>query len=106
MVIRLSPTMKRRIERAAKTQGITPSKFVEEMLKERLKAKRKPRAEEPVSEARRRLRELARYKKPVLDFDAAVHRAKAAARQSYEDNAEFIELAAKRFTQSSEGAAP
>lgn len=101
MVIRLSPTIQKRVTRAAKAKGIKPSQLVEDALKEFLKTKREPR--EQVSDARRRLRELARYKKPVADFDAAVHRAKARARQSYEDNAEFIELAARRFSEPRDG---
>ncbi len=95
MVIRLSPTMQKRVERAAKARGVKPSKLVEELLTERLVAERKPR--EQVSEARKRLRELAKYKKKVDDFDAELHEARRYARQLEEDNAEFIEAAARRY---------
>ncbi len=104
MVIRLSPTLKKRVARAAKAKGVTPTKLAETALKEYLAPKSKPREE--VSEARRQLRELAKYKKPIADFDAAVHSAKAYARKSYEDNAEFIELASKRFSKSENSPAP
>ena len=96
MVIRLSPTLQKRVTRAAQAQGITPEKLVSAALKQYL-APPKSSATEEISESRRRLRELARYKKPVLDFDAAVHRAKELAHQSYEDNADLLELAAQRF---------
>ncbi len=51
MVIRLSPTIQKRVTRAAKAKGIKPSQLVEDALKEYLTAERKPR--EQVSEARR-----------------------------------------------------
>ncbi|MCL4490164.1 MAG: hypothetical protein M1570_18830 [Chloroflexi bacterium] len=95
MVIRLSPSLEKRVERAAKAKGIKPSKLVEEAVKEYLAAKGKPHDE--VSEARRQLRELLKHKRKVVDFDAAVHEARREARQLEEDNAEWIERAGHRY---------
>jgi hypothetical protein len=95
MVIRLSPTLEKRVARAAKAKGIRPDRLVRVALSQYLAPKRNPRAQ--VSEARLRLRQLARYKKPVTDFDAEVHAARQYARQLEEENAEFIEAAAGRF---------
>ncbi len=95
MVIRLSPTLEKRVARAAKAQGIKPERLVRVALDQYLAPKRKPR--EQVSEARLKLRQLARYKRPVSDFDAEVHAARRYARQLEEENAEFIEAAAGRF---------
>jgi len=92
MVIRLSPTLEKRIVRAAKAQGITPAQWLEQAAKERLGAKRPPR--EQVSEARRQLDELLRHKKKTLDFMAEVHQAKREAGRLYEDNADWIERVA------------
>ena len=96
MVIRLSPRLQKRLERAAKVRGVKPSKLIENALKQYL------RPRDQVSEARRRLRELAKYKKPITDFDAALHAARRYARQLEEDNTEFLELAAKRFAKPSD----
>lgn len=100
MVIRLSPTLKRRVEREAKSQGITPSKFIEDTLKDRLRARRKPRGQ--VSEARRQLRELLRHNK-VEDFDTAVHAAKRYAGKLLEDNAEWIDRVSAQGTEHGRG---
>ena len=95
MVIRLSPTIQKRVTRAAKAKGIEPSQLVEDALKEFLKTKREPR--EQVSEARRQLDELLKHMRKPVDFDAEVHAAKRRAGQLYEDNAEWIERASHRF---------
>jgi len=95
MVIRLSPTIEKRVARAAKAKGIKPSQLVEAALREYLAAERKPR--EQVSEARRQLNELLRHKKKSVDFMAEVHEAKREAGRLYEDNAEWIERASHRF---------
>ena len=102
MVIRLSPTLQKRVERAAIAEGVTLSKWLEAAVKERLAVKRKPREE--ISQARKRLRELAKYKKPVVDFDAEVHAVRAFAWKQYEDNAELIEMASKRYSKSNDDA--
>jgi hypothetical protein len=89
MVIRLSPTLERRIEREAKVQGIAPERLVENILKQYLSVK-KARSE-AMSATRRQLDALLRYKKRTVDFAAAVQRAKRKAGRLYEDNAEWIE---------------
>jgi predicted transcriptional regulator len=73
MVIRLSSTLQKRVEREAKARGAKPAKLFEDALREYLASKRKPRNQ--VSEARQQLRELLKHKKKVDDFDAAVHAA-------------------------------
>ncbi len=101
MVIRLSPTIEKRVARAAKAKGIKPSQLVEAALKEYLAAERKPR--EQVSEARRQLDELLRRKKKTVDFDAEVHQAKRSAGKLYEDNADWIERVAAEGTEHGKG---
>ncbi len=93
MVIRLSPALEERIERAAKEEGIKPDKLVEKALDEYLTAERQRR--QPTSEARRQLQELAQDKKKVVDFDAAVEEAKRNAGKLYDDNADWIERAVR-----------
>lgn len=89
MVIRLSPTLEKRIEREAKVQGIKPQRLVENVLKQYLRVKQaRPEA---ISTTRRQLDALLRYKKRTVDFGATVQRAKRRAGQLYEDNAEWIE---------------
>ncbi|MBI5649453.1 MAG: hypothetical protein HZC40_03245 [Chloroflexi bacterium] len=95
MVVRLSPTIQKRVERKAKAQGIKPAQLIELALKQYLAPKPKPVA--PVSDARRQLNESARFMKKNVDFDAALHAARQYARQLEADNAEFIEMASKRF---------
>lgn len=85
MVIRLSPTLEKRVARAAKAKGVNPTKWVEDTVKERASAERKPRAQ--VSEARRQLRVLLKHKKKTVDFDAA----KRAGGKLIEDNQEWID---------------
>ncbi len=101
MVIRLSPTLKKRVERAAKTEGVTLSKWLEDAAKQRLAPKPKPR--EQVSEARRQLNELLKHQKPPADFMAAVHEAKREAGKLYEDNADWIEQVMTEGTEHSRG---
>jgi len=96
MTIQLSPALEKRVAREAKARGIKPKELVEQALRAYLKPPTKTRPQE--SEARRRLRELTKYKKRNVDFDTAVHEARKYARQMEADNAEFIELAAKRYT--------
>ncbi len=96
MVIRLSSTMVKRVERAAKARGIKPSKLVEDALKEYLTDK----PHEEISEARRQLRELLKDQKPPDDFMAAVHEARRYARQLEEDNADWIESVTKQSVES------
>jgi hypothetical protein len=96
MTIQLSPAVEKQVERAAKARGMKPKDLVEEVLKAYFKPQAKPHLEE--SDARRRLRELTKYKKRQVDFDTAVHEARKYARQLEADNAEFIELAAKRYS--------
>jgi len=91
MVIRLSPTMEKRVARAAKAKGVKPDRLVESILKQRLPAEDKPR--EQVSEARRQLDQLLKHMSKPADFDAAVHAAKRHAGRLYEDNAGWIERA-------------
>ena len=95
MVIRLSPTMEKRVARAAKAQGIKPDRWVGNILKQHLAAE--GRSREPVSEARRQLDQLLKHMRKPADFDAAVHAAKRHAGRLYEDNAEWIERASHRF---------
>jgi len=102
MVIRLSPTIQKRVTRAAKAKGIEPSQLVEDALKEFLRTKREPR--EQVSEARRQLDELLRHKKKTVDFEAEVHQAKRSAGKLYEDNADWIERVAAEGTEHGKGA--
>ena len=90
MVIRLSPTLQKRVERAAKAEGVTLSKWLEDAVKQRLAAERKP--PEQVSEARRQLNELLKDQKPPEDFMAAVHDARRYARQLEEDNADWLDM--------------
>lgn len=97
MVIRLSPTLEKRVARAAKARGVKPDKLVADALKQYLAVERKPRAE--VSEARRQLHALVRHKKKVVDFDAEVHAAKRSAGRLYEDNADWIERVAGKGTE-------
>jgi hypothetical protein len=96
MTIQLSPALEKRVARAAKARGIKPKDLVEEALKEYLKPVRKTRL--PESAARKRLRELNKYKKQDVDFDTAVRQAKLQAYNLYQDNVEFIEMGAKRYT--------
>lgn len=97
MVIRLSPTLEKRVARAAKAQGIKPERLVRVALDQYLAPRRKPRAQ--VSEARRQLDELLRHKKKVEDFDAAVHAAKRYAGKLLEDNADWIDRVAAQGTE-------
>jgi len=101
MTIQLSPALQKRVARTAKARGITAKQLVEEALRAYLKPPPKARPQE--SEARKRLRELNKYKKKEADFDAALHRARAYARQLEEDNAEFIELVANRYARPKPG---
>ena len=101
MVIRLSPTVQKLVERESKARGIKPAKLVEETLKEHLTTKRKPR--EQVSEARRQLRLLLKHKKKTVDFDAAVHAAKRAGGKLIEDNQDWIDSVMARSTQHPKG---
>ncbi len=101
MVIRLSPTFQKRVEREAKAKGLKPAELVEVALKECLAPKRKPR--EPVSEARRQLRELLKHKKKTMDFDEAVHAAKRAGGKLIEDNQDWIDSVMARSTQRAKG---
>ena len=94
MVIRLSPAIQKRVERAAKAEGVTLSKWLEAAVKERLVAKRKPHE---VSEARRRLNALLKNQKPPDDFMEKLHRARRYARQLEEDNADWIESVTQRI---------
>ncbi|MBI4786372.1 MAG: hypothetical protein HY782_04930 [Chloroflexi bacterium] len=93
-MIQLSPVLEERIVRAAKQKGIEPEKLVEKAVDKLLAEDGGPQ----VSEARRKLRELAKYKKPVVDFDAAVHQAKRRAGQLLEDNADWIEHVTSKGT--------
>ncbi len=95
MVIRLSPAIQKRVERAAKARGVTPSRYVEELIKKNAPVKRKPRMQ--VSEARRQLNELLKGKTPKTDFMTALHVARRYARQLEEDNAEWIDSIMKRI---------
>ncbi len=94
MTIQLSPTLEKRVARIAKARGIQPKQLVEEAVRAYLKPQTPPR---PETAARRELRALLRNKKKTVDFDAALHKARAYARQMEDDNAEFIERAAKRY---------
>ncbi len=96
MVIRLSPALEERIERAAKEKGIQPDKLVEKALEEYLTAERQRR--EPTSEARRELDDLLQHMKKPMDFDAEVRAAKERADKLYEDNAEAIDQSSHRFS--------
>lgn len=104
MVIRLSPTVQKLVERESKIRGIKPAKLVEDTLKERFAAKRKPR--EQVSDARQRLRELAQYKKKGVAFDEALRTAREFAQKQYTDNVEFIEMTAKRHSKPENNPSP
>ena len=97
MVIRLSPTLQKRVERAAIARGVKPSKLVEAALKEYLN----PR--DQVSEARRQLRQLLKHKKKTVDFDAAVERAKHYAGKLLDDNADWIEQVTAHGTEHGRG---
>lgn len=98
MTIQLSPTLEKRVAREAKARGIKPKDLVEKALKAYLKPPTKTRPQE--SEARRRLRELNKFKRKVVDFDATVREAKAAASKLYEDNTAFITMASTRYSKS------
>ncbi len=106
MSIQLSPTLEKRITRAAKAKGIKPEKLLAEAFKAYMILDRQ--APPAQSDARRRLNELAKYrkksaepeselqsllkkKKKTVDFMADVHKAKQSAGQLYEDNADFLE---------------
>ena len=95
MVIHLSPTLQKRVARAAKAKGIKPDQLVTAALKQYLTEPKPPQVEQ-VSEARRQLDELLKHMKKPVDFDAAVHQAKRQAGQLYKDNADLIELSAQR----------
>ena len=96
MVIRISPTLQKRVTRAAKAKGIKPEKLVSAALKQYL-AQAKPRETEQVSPERQQLNELLKHMKKPVDFDTAGHQAKRRAGQQYEDNAEWLEQSAHRF---------
>lgn len=95
MTIQLSPALEKRIAREAKARGIKPKDLVEQVLKEYLKPARKTLP--PESAARKRLRELNKFKKQDVDFDTAVRQAKLQAYNLYQDNVEFIEMGVKRY---------
>ncbi len=95
MVIRLSPALEERIERAAKEKGIKPDKLVEEAVQEYLAGERQT---EQVSEARRQLDDLLQHMKKPKDFVAEVRAAKERAAKLYEDNAEAIDQSSRRFS--------
>jgi hypothetical protein len=103
MVIRLSPTLEKRVARAAKAKGIKPDQWIEIAVKQQLAAEGKPPTAEPVSDARRQLDELLRHKKKTTDFMTAVHAAKRRAGKLYEDNADWIEHIAAHGTEHSRG---
>jgi hypothetical protein len=94
MVIRLSPALEERIERAAKEKGVEPEKLVEEAVQEYLAGERQT---EQISEARRQLDDLLQHMKKPEDFVAEVRAAKKRADKLYEDNAEAIEQSSRRF---------
>jgi len=96
MVIRLSPTLQKRVLRAAKAKGIKPDQLVSTAVKQYL-AEPKPSETEQVSETRRQLDELLKHMRKPDDFDAAVHEAKRWAGKLYEDNADWIEQSSHRF---------
>lgn len=99
MTIQLSPALEKRVARAAKEKGIQPQELVEAAVKAYLKPPRKTQE----SESRKHLRELTeKYKTRKVDFDTAVHEARAYAYKLYEDNVEYIELASKRYNKSSD----
>ncbi|MBM3129386.1 MAG: toxin-antitoxin system HicB family antitoxin [Chloroflexi bacterium] len=99
MVIRLSPTLEKRVARAAKAKGVKPNQWIETAVKQQLAAEDKRQPEEPVSDARRQLDELLRHKKKVEDFDAAVHAAKRYAGKLLEDNADWIDRVTAQGTE-------
>ncbi len=80
MVIRLSPALEERIERAAKEKGIKPDKLVDEAVQEYLAGERQT---EQISEARRQLDDLLQHMKKPKDFDASMEDAKRNAGRLY-----------------------